>query len=187
MSGKRTRQSGFTIVELLIVIVVIAILATISIVAYSGIQARANDSKIRAAVNQFEKALGVWVVDHPAPLRGGANSTIAVSNGACSDGAEGWLAAGNYVCSMDDALISAGNLPTGFLRNLPRNTYLGATDGRYATMLYWCGTNRYSLYWTLQNPTAEDSASIDATLTTCGDPVQIRDSWGMRAGKTIQF
>lgn len=35
-------QKGFTIVELLIVIVVIAILATISIVAYNDIQARAN-------------------------------------------------------------------------------------------------------------------------------------------------
>ena len=33
----RQRQGGFTIVELLIVIVVIAILATISIVAYNGI------------------------------------------------------------------------------------------------------------------------------------------------------
>ena len=32
------REPGFTIVELLIVIVVVAILATISIVAYQGIQ-----------------------------------------------------------------------------------------------------------------------------------------------------
>lgn len=36
-----TKSSGFTIVELLIVIVVIAILATISVVAYTGIQSRA--------------------------------------------------------------------------------------------------------------------------------------------------
>ena len=39
------KDRGFTIVELLIVIVVIAILAAITIVAYSGITARANTTK----------------------------------------------------------------------------------------------------------------------------------------------
>lgn len=38
------RNSGFTIVELLIVIVVIAILAAITIVAYNGVQARSRTS-----------------------------------------------------------------------------------------------------------------------------------------------
>ena len=42
------QNRGFTIVELLIVIVVIAILAAISIVAYNGIQNRANDSTAQA-------------------------------------------------------------------------------------------------------------------------------------------
>lgn len=42
MSKRTASQRGFTIVELLIVIVVIGILATITIVAYNGIQ---NKSK----------------------------------------------------------------------------------------------------------------------------------------------
>lgn len=179
---------GFTIVELLIVIVVIAILAAISIVAYNGIQARANDSKMRAGVNQFEKALRLWVQDHPWPILGGNGSTVAASNGACTDGGSGWLASTNYVCSIDDALISAGSLPSGFMLGLPKNTYYSsATDGRYSTMFYGCGTNRKSLYWTLQNPTAEDSISIDDTLTTCGNSTTIRDTFGMRAGKVLEF
>lgn len=41
---KLHKRNGFTIVELLIVIVVIAILADITIVAYNGIQARARTS-----------------------------------------------------------------------------------------------------------------------------------------------
>lgn len=44
----RKSTSGFTIVELLIVVVVIAILAAISVVAYTGIQNRANDSAIQS-------------------------------------------------------------------------------------------------------------------------------------------
>ena len=39
-------KQGFTIVELLIVIVVIAILAAITIVAYTGIQNRAYDTAV---------------------------------------------------------------------------------------------------------------------------------------------
>ncbi|RYF29318.1 MAG: prepilin-type N-terminal cleavage/methylation domain-containing protein [Chloroflexi bacterium] len=38
-------KSGFTIVELLIVIVVIGILAAITIVAFNGVQKRAQQSK----------------------------------------------------------------------------------------------------------------------------------------------
>ena len=54
------RNRGFTIVELLIVIVVIAILAAISIVAYNGVQNRANDSALKSdlrnVANQIEAA-----------------------------------------------------------------------------------------------------------------------------------
>src|SRR6478735_1083143 len=51
------KQTGFTIVELLIVIVVIAILAAITIMAYNGIQVRGKTSAANtAALNTAKKA-----------------------------------------------------------------------------------------------------------------------------------
>ena len=51
------RTSGFTIVELLIAIVVIAILAAITTVAYNGIQERVRDARAMAIVLQFRQKL----------------------------------------------------------------------------------------------------------------------------------
>lgn len=54
------KRSGFTIVELLIVIVVIAILAAISVAAYTGIQNRANDSAVQSDINNFSKKIMLY-------------------------------------------------------------------------------------------------------------------------------
>lgn len=61
--SSRTNTSAFTIVELLIVIVVIAILAAISIVAYNGIQERARASSVSTALSQASKKLALLLVD----------------------------------------------------------------------------------------------------------------------------
>lgn len=53
----KKNTTGFTIVELLIVIVVIAILAAISIVAYNGIQARAHKTAVQADLSNNAKKL----------------------------------------------------------------------------------------------------------------------------------
>ncbi|MBM3210039.1 type II secretion system protein [Candidatus Saccharibacteria bacterium] len=55
--GSMNRSRGFTIVELLIVIVVIAILAAITIVAYNGIQGRAQQSKIDSDIAMLERSI----------------------------------------------------------------------------------------------------------------------------------
>jgi len=57
-------KQGFTIVELLIVIVVIAILASISVAAYNGVQQRANNDKTQQALASWVKALNMYKVDN---------------------------------------------------------------------------------------------------------------------------
>lgn len=55
MKWAKKETSGFTIVELLIVVVVIAILAAISIVAYGGITERARTSSAASYASQLKK------------------------------------------------------------------------------------------------------------------------------------
>lgn len=55
-----SRARGFTIVELLIVIVVIAILAAIVIIAYTGIQNKAHAAAAQSAATDVTKLLGIY-------------------------------------------------------------------------------------------------------------------------------
>lgn len=54
------RQRGFTIVELLIVIVVIAVLATVTVVAYNGVRLRSQATAIVSDLKAIEKALHLY-------------------------------------------------------------------------------------------------------------------------------
>lgn len=97
------RAKGFTIVELLIVIVVIAILAAITIVAYNGIQARARDSVRKNDIAELVKATQLYAAD---------KGDYAEVN--CGSSGSGWLpsdydGAGPAV-SVNTCLISGGYL-----------------------------------------------------------------------------
>ncbi len=60
-SGAKSR--GFTIVELLIVIVVIGILATLVIVTFSGIQQKGRDSQRRTDINAVASHVSAYYAD----------------------------------------------------------------------------------------------------------------------------
>lgn len=60
----RKKQFGFTIVELLVVIVVIAILASLAIASYTGIQQRARDTERQADMRELATALELFRTDN---------------------------------------------------------------------------------------------------------------------------
>lgn len=62
-SSIHSHRTGFTIVELLIVIVVIGILAALVIVAYNGIQDRAKNSSIQSDIENFAKKIELARID----------------------------------------------------------------------------------------------------------------------------
>ncbi len=80
------KQTGFTIVELLIVIVVIAILAAISIVAYNGIKSRAYDSVRITEAQSIAKAISAYAVN---------NGTSFIVGGGVNGSGYGYVGYGN--------------------------------------------------------------------------------------------
>lgn len=60
----RNKNKGFTIVELLIVIVVIGILAAIVVVAYRGIQDRAYDTSVQNDLANIAKKIKMYNVEN---------------------------------------------------------------------------------------------------------------------------
>ncbi len=102
------KESGFTIVELLIVVVVIAILAAITIVSYNGIQQRAQESSRAAMLNTYVKGLSMYAAKYgtyPGDL-----ST------ACLDGTSGCWPAGGVVTANSQAVKIA---LSEFMSNFP--------------------------------------------------------------------
>lgn len=80
-SQYHSEPRGFTIVELLIVIVVIAILATITVVAYNGITQRAKDASAQADIHTIDESTKTFFSEngnYPLTLDDMKKSTVSM-------------------------------------------------------------------------------------------------------------
>lgn len=158
MISVSTKQRGFTIVELLIVIVIIAILAAITIVAFNGVQQRARDAKRKQDVAQIAKLLSIYELDN-GPMYLGSN---------CGSGGNGsgWFNhpyGGGYE-AMDQCLVNAGVTNTK-LRDT-QITCSGLTCRAY--MKYSCiqsGRTVTYVYANLETGT-HDGTELNGTCST---------------------
>jgi len=149
-------RSGFTIVELLIVIVVIAILATISIVAYNGIQQRARASEASTALTQAKKKLELYRVDNSTYPTTSNLAAAGITNGDVSyqytsnnTGASFCLTATvgstsynitNISSSVEGACIGHSNGGGTFATNLMSSpSFEGAAPGWYSNWSNYVG------------------------------------------------
>jgi len=67
MNQQKTRSDkGFTLVELLIVIVILGILATVTVFAVRGITSKAKDNSCAAEQRTIETAIEAFYADHQA-------------------------------------------------------------------------------------------------------------------------
>jgi len=183
------KLNGFTIVELLVVIVVIAILAAITIVAFNGAQVRARDAHIESVANQIQKSIMMWYQDTGTLPAAGYGSTGAASNDSCpgnTTSSGGWFQSGAYLCTMQDLLKARGYLTQNLNATLPKNTTYNTSSTVF--MFYNCGANRYILMWSLENPSATDTANFTSDLTTCSLPyATFNGTYGMRASSIMKF
>jgi len=105
MKSYSAQNKGFTIVELLIVIVVIAILAAITIVSYNGIVERAKISSIVSDLSSSYQQLAVNSIDgdtYPA-------SAAAANGGQGLKSSSGTVLQYNYNASSNTYCLSATN------------------------------------------------------------------------------
>ncbi|MBM3209970.1 prepilin-type N-terminal cleavage/methylation domain-containing protein [Candidatus Saccharibacteria bacterium] len=131
-------QKGFTIVELLIVIVVIAIISSITVVAYGGIQDRSLNAARLSEVTAWSKQFQLHKATHGHYPQVPSDEYCLGSGfpgGKCrdyqADGADPNAVAYNEAdsASLHTALSSVGTLPSG-----PRKP-VGGVVGPYIN--YW--------------------------------------------------
>lgn len=132
--GKNLKSQGFTIVELLIVIVIIGILAALVITTYNGIQARARDTARITKVKEIAKAIEAYYIDNSQ------YPTIQDGNGAetiCGSQTENW---GH--CDRNQILATA---LTPYMKIDP-TSLSNATQGSYYYYYTSQSTNNYQYY-----------------------------------------
>ncbi len=125
-------KTGFTIVELLIVVVVIAILASISVIAYTGVQKSARVSAIKADLINNSKALDLTLLDESNyPI-----SSSAANNGQGLKTGDGntiqyaYIAAENFYCMTITSDIAG--IPAYRIDSLYKTIYEGPCKGQSA-------------------------------------------------------
>lgn len=83
MTTKNIKNQGFTLVELLIVIVIIAILTVVSLVAYNGLQNQAKTSAAKSAADAVAKKAELYNTansKYPASLEVLTSKTVGTSS-----------------------------------------------------------------------------------------------------------
>ena len=104
-------RKGFTIVELLIVIVVIAILASITVVGYSGVRASAEKTKTVSTARSYIQALSAYQLSEGTYP---TTSTYCLGNGYTDRTSDG----------VPDCRWGSGNINPNATFNTTLNKYL---------------------------------------------------------------
>ena len=116
MRNKKKDFHGFTLIELVIVITILAILAAVAIPAFQNLTAQARDSAVRGAVGGLRSALAVYRANELANNRAGAYPIIGdMAEGAALNPMEGGDVPNNPWCTVAYAACDPDKVTTGAL------------------------------------------------------------------------
>ena len=136
------RTRGFTIVELLIVIVVIGILAAITVVAFGAITTRANNTQTTAGVKEFIKAFYAYGVE---------NGDYPNASGCLGEGY-----AANRCLSQDGTAACWGfGAATNTAHNTALRPYMGGKLPTVSMQQAACGATSYVGAYAAYNTTSK--------------------------------
>lgn len=167
-------KKGFTIVELLIVIVVIAILAAISIVAYNGIQARAENTKTISAVSAWAKALQMYKIDNGSyPSINSCLGAPSTYSNAHSGRCYGTSTNGTWI--VNNGFLSTMNPYIGSSYPEPSDKDINANDSgsQYRGAMYYLNSGAHEIRVSLigigsinECPAISGLDTVSSTLST---------------------
>jgi prepilin-type N-terminal cleavage/methylation domain-containing protein len=161
-------KSGFTIVELVVVIVIIAILATITIAAYTGVQGRARDDRRKTDVATIAKAMEIYYDDNGRyPAVSGATTTYSTWVSSV-DASWNSLSAALTESAIDSIPVDPKNVPsTGAVNTGVTNGAKNYSYSVYVNAGAYCGSKpgqMYIIFYRLESSTKE--ALGDGTCTS---------------------
>lgn len=130
----RQEERGFTIVELLIVVVVIGILAAITIVAYSGITNRANTTKAQTNAANVQKVAEAMNADNGSYPRLTTDFTTGSTSTKLPGGIVLFIAGNTTTNATPDASNGLTNVWYQYCGTVAAPAAGAATGGR---IQYW--------------------------------------------------